>query len=86
MTLTEGTEETILLVSLYFFGKIGGGVKAPSPQSPGSAGPESGSSGKQSLTVPEHARQSILHTDAGRSELPELMGVVEGVANGKSET
>ena len=32
MTLTGGTEETLLLVSLYFFGKIwwggGGGAKA----------------------------------------------------------
>ena len=38
MTLTGGAEESLLLVSLYFLGKIGGGggvgLKPPSPPAP----------------------------------------------------
>ena len=33
------TEETLLLVSLYFFGKIGGEAKVPQLPPPGSAVP-----------------------------------------------
>ena len=34
MTLTGGAEETLLLVSLYFLEKLGGGLKPTVPPAP----------------------------------------------------